>query len=247
MEQYQPCGLVTLRQLYKLEMGTQHIDVLTQLVPHIESFKDMAGFMLNERKAGYHYDYGCQHPIAGYICSWQFEENPMREPTWKNFLYILGELGLKSLATTVESFLLNSNHLAVTEETEMQTNPPKSMLLAHNQLCIIMLYLLSTCIATTLIGDLKLGLSNLRDQLTDEQCEKVSAFTEQCETILQAVAKEKQEYQDRKEELEKTITEQSNKLQSCIIRLRQLVKEPSAKRPRTEPEVEGTRSKSCDS
>ena len=126
VEQYQPCGLVTLRQLCKLEMGIQQIDVLTQLIPHIESFKDMAGFMLNERNADHYIlcSYGDEHPLAAYICSWQFEENPMREPTWKNFLYILGEIGLKSLATRIESFLQDSNYLVVTEENDTQMNSP---------------------------------------------------------------------------------------------------------------------------
>lgn len=109
-------------------MGTQQINVLTQLIPHIEAFKDMAGFMLNERNALYQYRYECHHPMAAYICSWQFEESPMREPTWKNFLYILREIGLKNLATKIETFLQALNHLAVTEETNMQTIAPKSML-----------------------------------------------------------------------------------------------------------------------
>ena len=52
----------------------------------------------------------------------------MREPTWKNFLYILREIGLKNLATKIETFLQALNHLAVTEETNMQTIAPKSML-----------------------------------------------------------------------------------------------------------------------
>ena len=130
MEKYQPDELVTLRQLYMLEMGTQHIDVLTQLIPHIEPFKDMAGFRLNERKVSYHYGYKLDHPMAAYICSWQFEESPMREPTWKNFLYILREIGLKHLATNIESFFQRSSHLADTKENSTKATAPQSMLLA---------------------------------------------------------------------------------------------------------------------
>ena len=119
MEQYQPCNLVTLRQLHKLEMRTQNIEVLTKLIPHIEAFKDMGGFTLNEEDTYYHYR--CEHPVAVYISSWQFEENPMREPTWKNFLYILGEIGLKNLAIEIESFLEESKTLAITEEERLRT------------------------------------------------------------------------------------------------------------------------------
>ena len=88
------------------------------------------------------------------------------------------------------------------------------------------------CIATTLIDNLKEGLSNLCNKLTSEHRQQVSTFTEQCETILQAVAREKQEDLDKKEELERKITMQSKDLEWYHGLLRVAVKEPPAKRPR---------------
>ena len=55
--------------------------------------------------------------------------------------------------------------------------------------------------------------------------------------ILQSVAKEKQEHLDKKEELERKIIEQDNQLQWHITWFRHLHQGSSAKRPRTEPEV----------
>ena len=112
---YQPCDLVTLRQLYKLETGTSHIKVLSQLIPHVEAFKNKAGFGLNENIYCY---YWCEHPVAAYISSWESEKNPKLKPTWKNFLYVLGELGLKELAMDIEHFLLASKSLVIPDDGE---------------------------------------------------------------------------------------------------------------------------------
>ena len=119
MKPYQPRALVTLRQLYKMEIGTPHINVLSQLIPHVEAFKNEAGFGLNEDTT-YRY-YWCEHPVAAYISSWESEENPKLKPTWKNFLCVLRELGLKELAMDVEHFLLASKSLDNGDESRDST------------------------------------------------------------------------------------------------------------------------------
>ena len=98
-----------------MEIGTPHIKVLSQLIRHVEAFKNKAGFGLNERI--YHY-FWCEHPVAAHISSWEFEKNPKLKPTWKNFLYVLGELGLKELAMDIERFLLASKSLVISDNGE---------------------------------------------------------------------------------------------------------------------------------
>ena len=97
-----------------MEIGTSHINVLSQLIPHVEPFKNEAGFGLNEDTTYRYYWY--EHPVAAYISSWEFEENPKLKPTWKNFFYVLGELGLKELAMNIEHFLLASKSLVISDD-----------------------------------------------------------------------------------------------------------------------------------
>ena len=63
-------------------------------------------------------------------------------------------------------------------------------------------------------AELQQGLSSLRDQLEDEPRKRLETCISQCEEILQKGMEEKEQFLSEKKDLEKTVQEQKQKLET---------------------------------
>ena len=102
--------------LVKLE-GLTNIPVLTAIEKNAEKFMDTAGFKLvhsRRRKVRIAYEY---------IESWKKEKIRYYEPTWKGFFAVLRQIGLNSLATSIDNILRKTSPSEPIEQLAEHKDP----------------------------------------------------------------------------------------------------------------------------
>ena len=86
-----------MRDLKKLEYGAK-LSVLTKLRPHVYDLGEKVGFdctgTVDEEST-----------LTSYVKNWIRSNNPSKEPTWKNLIWLLIEFNEEQLASYLEHYL----------------------------------------------------------------------------------------------------------------------------------------------
>ena len=105
VEPYNPRSRISLRALYKLEVGEREIKVITKLRSKLHSFREKA--QIHEL---YAFKYNRMYPIVDiYINSWLEDPQCKFPPTWENFLTVLRDIDLGDIADDISTYLISTS------------------------------------------------------------------------------------------------------------------------------------------
>ena len=107
---YSPDSNIEFLALLKLE-GIANIPVLTAIENNAEKFVDTAGFKLVRSQKSREVRIACE-----YIEAWKMEKIPIYKPTWSGLFEVLGQVGLNSLATRIDSILKETSPSVVQQD-----------------------------------------------------------------------------------------------------------------------------------